>query len=123
MSESRPNFSPFPFDRLRRVTRREAALESAVARWIAARPPGARVARLAGGPVRVRLVGHGAGGGAIDPHAALAEVRAGGASIVLAASSAPVRALAQRLLGGPAELAAPRPLGVVEHAIWALAVA
>jgi hypothetical protein len=123
MTERGPNFSPFPFDRLRRVTRREAALESAVARWIAARPPGARVARLAGGPVWVRLVGHGAGGGAIDPHAALAEVRAGGASIVLAASAAPVRAFAQRLLGGPAELAAPRPLGVVEHAIWALAVA
>jgi Type III flagellar switch regulator (C-ring) FliN C-term len=125
MTAGGPNFSPFPFERLRRVTRREAALESAVARWIAARPPGARVARLAGGPVRIRLVGHGAGaaGAAIDPHAALAEVRAGGASIVLAASAAPVRALAQRLLGGPAELPAPRPLGAVEHAIWALAVA
>ncbi|HWO21303.1 MAG TPA: FliM/FliN family flagellar motor switch protein [Kofleriaceae bacterium] len=125
MAESRPSFSPFPFEGLRRVTRREAALESAMARWIAARPPGARVAQLAGGPVRIRLVGHSAAGtgGGMDPYAALAEVRAGGASIVLAASAAPVRALAERLLGGAAELPAPRPLGVVEHAIFALAVA
>jgi len=80
--------------------------------------------------VRVRVVGSivdGAGGaGGLDPrdpHAALAEVRAGGASIVLCASPGPVRAIAQRLLGGPAELAAPRPLGAIEQAIWALAVA
>ena len=139
MPASPPNFSPFPFAALRRVTRREAALESAIARWIAARPLGERVARLAGGPVRVSVVsavrggaGGGAGGagaaGAVDashagPHAAYAEVRAGGASIVLAASGAPVRALARRLLGGPEELGAPRPLGTVEQAIWALAVA
>ncbi len=122
MTATRPNFSPYPYERLRRVTRREAALESAIARWIAARPPGDRVARLAGGRVRVRVVGHGQRE-ALDPHAALGEVRAGGASIVLAASSRPVRALAQRLLGGPEELAAARPLGMVEHAMWALAVA
>lgn len=124
MSSSQPNFSPYPFARLRRVTRREAALESALARWLAARPPGepgGRLARLAGGRVRIRVVGH--GGPLTDPHAARAEVRAGGASIVLAASSAPVRALAQRLLGGPDELAAPRPLAPAEHAIWALAIA
>jgi hypothetical protein len=58
-----------------------------------------------------------------DPHAALAEVRLGGVSIVVAGSSRPVRALAQRLLGGPAELDAPRPLSAAEHAIWALALA
>ena len=34
-----------------------------------------------------------------------------------------LRALAQRLLGGPEELAAPRPPGAIEHALWALAVA
>jgi hypothetical protein len=131
VTENGPSFSPYPFERLRRVTRRAAALESAIARWIAARPrgdAGDRVARLAGGRVRIRVVsgagaGAAAGGGALDPHAALAEVRVGGASIVLAASSAPVRALAQRLLGGPDEFAAPRPLAMVEHAIWALAVA
>lgn len=129
MPASQPNFSPFPFAALRRVTRREAALESAIARWIAARPLGERVARLAGGPVRVSVVSavRGGAGAAHDshagPHAAYAEVRAGGASIVLAASGAPVRALARRLLGGPEELGAPRPLGTVEQAIWALAVA
>ncbi|MDX2093273.1 MAG: FliM/FliN family flagellar motor switch protein, partial [Kofleriaceae bacterium] len=37
--------------------------------------------------------------------------------------SRPVRALAQRLLGGPIELDAPRSLTAVEHAIWALAIA
>lgn len=121
VTEPRPNFSPFPYERLRRVTRREAALESAIARWLAARGGlGERVARLWGGPVRLRIVGTAA---ALPPDAALAEVRAGGGSFVLAASPAPVRALAQRLLGGPEELAAPRPLGAVEQAIWALAVA
>ena len=120
MPSSGPNFSPFPFDRLPRRSRREAAIESAIARWIAVRPLGAHVAKLAGGPVRARLVGV---GGSPDPHSALAEVRIGGLSIVLAASARPVRALAQRLLGGPAELDAPRPLATTEHAIWALAIA
>jgi flagellar motor switch/type III secretory pathway protein FliN len=58
-----------------------------------------------------------------DPHAALAEVRIGALSFVLAASSRPIRSLAQRLLSGPAELDAPRPLTVAEHAIWALVIA
>lgn len=121
VTEPVPNFSPFPYERLRRVTRREAAFESALARWLASRGGlGDRVARLWGGPVRLRIVGAVA---ALPPDAALAEVRAGGASVVLAASPAPVRALAQRLLGGPEELAAPRPLGAVEQAIWALAIA
>ncbi len=116
-----PNFSPFPFDRLRKLSRRDAGIESALARWIAPRRLGAKVAALAGGAVRARLVGvtpH-----VPDPHAAIAELWHGGVSITLAASSRPVRALAQRLLGGPAELEAPRPLTVAEHAIWALAVA
>ena len=119
-----PNFSPFPFDRLRRLDRREAAIESMLARWLAVRQPGAKIAALASaaaGSVRVRL--EGVVPGPPDPHAALAEVRYGGLSIVVAASSLPVRALATRLLSGPAELAAPRPLTVAEHAIWALAVA
>lgn len=116
-----PNFSPFPFDRLRKLSRRDAGIESTLARWIGPRRFGAKVAALAGGAVRARLVGvvpH-----VPDPHAAVAELWYGGAPITLAASSRPVRALAQRLLGGPAELEAPRPLTVAEHAIWALAVA
>jgi flagellar motor switch/type III secretory pathway protein FliN len=117
----RPTFSAFPFDRLPRVARRDLVAEAAIARWIVARPLGAHVARLAGGPARVRLVG--LGSRTFDPHPALAEVRIDTLSIVLAASSRPIRVLAQRLLGGPAELDAPRPLGTAEHAIWALAVA
>lgn len=124
MALQAPNFSPFPFERLPRRSRREAAIESALARWLACRGApalGARLAALAGGPVHARLAGvtH----LAPDPHAAIACVRFGGVSIALAGSSRPVRALAQRLLGGPAELDAPRPLTIVEHAIWALAVA
>ena len=116
-----PNFSPFPFDRLPRRSRREAAIESTLARWIAPRRLGAKVAALVGGAVRVRLAGvvpH-----VPDPHAAVAELRYGGVSITLAGSARPVRALAQRLLGGPAEIDAPRPLTVAEHAIWTLALA
>jgi len=121
VSAQRPNFSPFPFDRVPRVSRRDAVIESTLARWIAPRRLGAKIAGLAGGPVRARLVG--VTSRVPDPHAAVAELRYGGASIRLCGSSRPVRALAQRLLGGPAELDAPRPLTVAEHAIWALAVA
>jgi hypothetical protein len=121
VTASGPNFSPFPFDRLRRLSRRDAAIESSLARWFAAGRLGAKVAALAGGTVRARLVG--VTPEAPDPHAARAELRSGGLSVTVTASSRPVRALAQRLLGGPAELGAPRPLTVVEHAIWALAVA
>lgn len=116
-----PNFSPFPFERLPRVRRRDAAFESALARWIVARPLGDRVARIVGAPVRARLVGTGAR--ALDPYAGLAEVRLEGLSLLVAGSSAAVRRLAQRWLGGPAELEAPRPLTAAEHAIWALAIA
>lgn len=88
------------------------------------RPLGARIARLAGGPVRVASWSLASARRApIDVHAALAEVRLGGLSIVLAGASQPVRVLAQRLLGGPAELEAPRPLTIAEHAIWAVAIA
>jgi flagellar motor switch/type III secretory pathway protein FliN len=92
-----------------------------LARWIAPGRLGAKVAALAGGEVHARLIGVTAR--TPDPYAAVAELRYGGAQITLAASSQPVRALAQRLLGGPAELAAPRPLTVTEQAIWALALA
>lgn len=124
---SAPQFSPFPFARLRTLTRRGAAIESALARWLPRGRLGGKLAALVGGSVAARLVGveeerGAAGESAMDPHAALAEVRHAGARFVIAGSSRPVRALAQRLLGGAAELDAPRPLTVVEQAIWALAV-
>jgi hypothetical protein len=172
-----PNFSAYPFARLRTLSRREAAIESSLARWLAARGHGERLARLVGGPVRVDVVlarasdagpvradgsvcahdaagatrpdaalahdaagttrgdaalAHDAAGAtrpdaalarAFDPFAARCEIRVGGAAVEVRGSSLAVRAIAQRLLGGPAELGAPRPLGIVEKAVWALVVA
>jgi hypothetical protein len=124
LSVPRPNFSPFPFDRLRRLTRREAAIESSLARWLGPGRLGAKLAALIGGPVRARLTGAVAEPALHpDPHAAVAEVRAAGAVFVVAGAARPVRALTQRVLGGPSELDAPRPLTAVEQAVWALAVA
>ncbi len=92
------------------MSARDARLVSSLARWIAARELAADVVR----------VGEGV---ALDPHAPSCEVRLAGESIAVYGTAAAARALAERALGGPAELAAPRPLGVVEHALWALAVA
>jgi Type III flagellar switch regulator (C-ring) FliN C-term len=120
VTDRRPSFSPFPFDRVPRITRRDAAIVSVLARWIVPRH-GGKLATLVGGPVRARFAGivdH-----VPDPHAAVAELRLHGLSIRVTGSARPVRALAQRLLGGAPELDAPRPLTVAEHAIFALAVA
>lgn len=105
--------------------RAEAARLAVVARWIAARPPGERVARLVGGPVRVLRIGAPAiaPAGVLAGDPALAEIRVEGAAFVVAAASGGVRAIAQRLLGGPPELDAPRPLTAAEQAVWALVVA
>lgn len=116
-----PNFSarPYPFERLRKLTRPQAEAESTVARWLGARPRRDRLAKLVAGPVRVEVVAP----GAFDPFAARATVRVGGAAFEVRGSSRAVRAIAQRLLGGPPELAASRPLGLVEQSLWSLVVA
>ncbi len=122
MPASGPSFSPFPFERLRHISRRDAALETTIARWIAATSgPLARTTAVAGAPVEVRLIGLATA--PADVHAALAEVRIRGGAFVIAAASAPIRQLAGRLLGGLPELPAARPLAPTEHAIWALLVA
>lgn len=116
---------PFPYASLPRRSRREAALETAVARWLAARPDAwgwRSLAGLLGGAPDVRALGV-VGADAIAPDAAWAELRVGGLALGVAGSGAFVRALAQRLLGGPAELAAPRPPTPIEHALWAAVVA
>ena len=152
MTDSSPNFSPFPFDRLRRLRRSDAAIETTLAHWLAAKPrSSAKLAALFGGApeiavlgVRQReelgrsptLVGPETVVGvrksrerekppqiAFDRHAALAELRVAGISILVTASLAPIRALAQRLVGGATELDAPRPPTSIDHAIWALVVA
>jgi len=114
-----PNFSAYPFERLRRLGRRDARIESVIARWLAARPRGDRLAMLVGGPIEVELVTP----TSFDPHAACCEVRIDGAGLEVLGASAAVRAITEKLLGGVPELAAPRPLGVVEQAIWSLVVA
>lgn len=122
-----PKFSAYPFDRLRTLTRAQARLESTLAAWLAASssttpgaPVPARLLRLVGaGAVRADIVA----AGAFDPYAARCEVRTPGAALEVAGSGLAVRRIAQRLLGGPEELAAPRPLGVVEKSLWALVVA
>lgn len=123
-----PKFSAYPWDSVPRLSRREATRTSVIARWIRARGDigserGRRLAKLVGakaGDVRAQVGGSSED---IDPHAAACTVRVAGAEVGVFGSSAGVRAIAQRLLGGPEELAAPRPLGVVEQSIWSLVVA
>ena len=108
---------PFPFERLETV--REPRLGNAVARQLAIAPHGRQVEQLVGGVASARV-----GGGVLDdPFAASCELRVRGHAIEVRGASGFVRAFAQRLLGGPEELRAPRPLTEVEHAMWALLVA
>ena len=121
MPSGGPNFSPYPTASLRRLTRADAALETALARWLIARPLGAKVGALLGDGARARIIG--TRGEPFDPHAAHAEIRIAGQSIIVACASRPLRALAQKLFGGPPELDAPRALTSVEEAAWVLVVA
>lgn len=111
--------SAFPFDQLPRVTRGELARTNAVARWLAVRPLGRRMATLVGGDATLAL----ASGALADRYAASCEVRVRGQTFVVRGASAFVRAFAQRMLSGPEELAAPRPLTDVEQSLWVLLVA
>src|ERR1700735_3574123 len=104
---------------LPKVDRRELGAINALAGWLGATGAiGQRTAALVGPvtPRRIVPATH-------DPFAARCELRVRGVSIELRGANAGVRAIVQRVLGGPNELAAPRPLGAVEHAIWALVVA
>ncbi|HEY1550442.1 MAG TPA: hypothetical protein VGG28_21590, partial [Kofleriaceae bacterium] len=105
---------------LPKVDRRELVAINALASWLAASGAiGRRTAALVGGPLTPRRIVAATG----DPFAARCELRVRGASIEVRGANAGVRAIVQRVLGGPNELPAPRPLGAVEHAIWALVVA
>ena len=92
-----------------------------MARWLSSpsvRAP--RLEKLTGAPIHARVVAPSA---SFDPHAAICIVKVGGIAIEARASSLAVRALAQRVIGGPEELAAPRPLNLAEESIWSLVVA
>lgn len=130
--------SPFPVDALPVVSRHELGFLNALAAWLALKPvtahadggvapggPGthpefSRLQTLVGGAVVVRSV---ALGRFDDRFAGSCAVRIAGELVEVCGCHDAVRQLAQRLLGGPPELPAPRPLGIVEQAIWALAVA
>jgi flagellar motor switch/type III secretory pathway protein FliN len=122
-----PNFSAYPWGRVPRMSRREAQTQSIVARWIGARECGDRLRRLVGArSISARVVpssASGAAGESIDPYASFTSVRANGTAIEVAICSSGIRAIAQRLLGGPQELLAPRPLTISEQAIGSLVVA
>jgi flagellar motor switch/type III secretory pathway protein FliN len=105
----------------RPIDRETARIASAVARWIPWSDGSAGHGRLAGEALRVRVVRIGAV--APDPDGAVAVIRGGPEAILVVGAGGLVRGLAQRVLGGPAELAASRPPTVAEQAVWALAVA
>jgi hypothetical protein len=104
----------------RRVEREAARVGDAAARWIRRAAGPAAVPVLAGRPIRVRVVRV---GGTADADGAVAVIRGGGEPAMAIGGGALVRGLAQAILGGPAELAAPRPPTVAEQAVWTLAVA
>jgi hypothetical protein len=112
-----PKFSDYPWRSVAKRTRREAAIESVLARWVGMR----RSAPLLRGLVRVSGVR--VGQVRVEPLGACCELSMAGEVLEVHGAGALVRDLAQRWLGGPQELDAPRPLGVVEHALWAHAVA
>lgn len=114
-----PKFSPFPWSAVRRLSQRDAALESVLARWLRAQR---RVDTVLGMAVTVERLAVVAAPHA-DPNAAHCEVRVAGLAMDVAGSSQVVRALTTKLLGGPDELAAPRPLTEVESGMWCAAVA
>lgn len=124
-------FSGYPFDRLRQMTRAEAARESVVARWIGARSDprgelGPRLAKLVGavgGTIGARVIAVGASSDSFDRYAAHCEVRIAGAAFTVRGASAGIRVIAQRMVGGRTELTAPRPLTVVEESLFCLVVA
>lgn len=111
----------YPFDRLPRMSARDAAIASAAARWIDARPrDGARVAALIGGAITARVIGRSED---LGRDAARAVVQLAGAQLEVAIGNGSARRIAQHLLGGPAELDAARPLDATERALWAVVVA
>ena len=98
----------FPFDDLPRLARGDVAITAALARWLAIRPSGRRIDALVGGPVTLATTTIAAFD---DPHAGSCALRVAGTTLEVRGANALVRRIAQKTLGGPAELAAPRPLG------------
>jgi len=131
--------APFPFDSLPRLSLADLAVGNAAVTWLG---HVARAESRPEGPPRAlglevsgaRLVGvsrrgsERAGGRSIDASAgasinastALVWVGREGARALVSLPGALVRSVAGRLLAGPKELAAPRPLTAAEHALAAM---
>ncbi|MBP9089361.1 MAG: FliM/FliN family flagellar motor switch protein [Kofleriaceae bacterium] len=109
---------------LPQISRADAALWSMVARAVAARQPASLAAwsAIVGEPLalaEMQLMPWARDdvmwttATLLDAHGPLAEV---------AIATTWLRRITQRLLGGPAEMAAPRPATAAEHAVWAFLV-
>lgn len=104
---------PFPWGALPRVDRRAAHAAAAGRAWLGSAAVD-EAAVLRGRDLDARLA---------DPTAGVVRVRAGAIAGFVVVPGLAARAIAQRVLGGPAELGAARPLTVAERAILVAAVA
>lgn len=114
---------------LPKVDGRAPPLLAAVARWADAAgvADGGRVDALGGTVARIEgaalVAGDALAARLADPTSSVAVVRGAAGTAHVVAPGALVRRLAQALLGGPDELAAPRPATPAEQAVLAYAVA
>jgi hypothetical protein len=99
--------APFPWTSLPKADRRTSRL-------VALLPPRAPVVAAAVRPLAERLT---------DPTAGVVRLRLAGTKGYVVVGGTEARALAQRVLGGPDELPAPRSLTPAERAVLAVAVA
>jgi hypothetical protein len=101
----------FPWTSLPKADRRTSRLAALVAAWAR---PSIEVRAVAVRPLAERLT---------DPTAGVVRLRFAGAKAYVVVGGMQARALAQRILGGPDELPAPRPLTPAERAVLAVVVA
>ncbi|MEZ4360005.1 MAG: FliM/FliN family flagellar motor switch protein [Kofleriaceae bacterium] len=111
--------SPFPFHALPRYQRADLAVLDAALAWLGAGKAPARALGLALTGWRLTAVTR----RELDSGAGLAWLGRAGARALLSVPGEVARALGQRLLAAPVELAAPRPLTAAEQAVVALACA
>jgi type III secretion protein Q len=130
--------APYPWRSVPRIDRRAARSLSQVQAWLAEASAGSVMVRR-GGVVVAELVEMGITGARVlgastlaagdlearfaDPTAACVRVRAGRVGGFAVVPGLLVRAIAQRLLGGPDEVVAPRPVTGAERAVLVVAVA
>ncbi len=121
--------APYPWSSLPHVERRALPVLAALARWadVHGAWTGARIAVLGGAVARIDhvavLAGEALAVRLSDVTAVVVAARGPGGVVHVVVPGMVVRRAAQRLLGGPAEIAAPRPLTVAERAVAVYLVA